>query len=99
MLKHVVLFTFKSSSSQSEVIQVVNSFKSLEQLIPEVLEFESGLNISPENHHQGFTHCFSLTFESLKTLASYQVNKHHLEFQKILKPHMKKVFVVDYYTD
>lgn len=99
MLKHLVLFTFKAASSKNEITQIVDSFIKLERLIPEILEIESGINVSPENYHQGFTHCFCLTFESLDTLASYQINVHHIKFQRLLQEHMEKVFVVDYYVN
>lgn len=98
MLKHIVLFTFKPTSTAEQVSEIVNSFKDLEHLVPEILEFEWGNNVSHEKHHQGFTHCFTISFESLETLATYQINKHHLEFQKVIQPHMEKVFVVDYYV-
>jgi hypothetical protein len=48
---------------------------------------------------QGFTHCFTLTFSSEKDLADYQQNPDHKAFQAVLKPHMDKVFVVDYFVE
>ena len=59
---------------------------------------EWGLNMSQEHLDQGFTHCFVLTFSSEKDLASYQVHPAHKAFQEVLKPHMDKVFVVDYFV-
>jgi len=78
-LKHVVLFTFKASSSAQEV--------------------ENVAHMSPEHLDQGFTHCFTLTFNSEKDLADYQSHPEHKAFQTILKPHMDKVFVVDYFVE
>jgi Stress responsive A/B Barrel Domain len=99
-LRHVVIFKFKASSSQASVDSVVNSFMSLAKKIPVVKSMEWGLNDSPENFHQGFTHCFVLTFANMKDRDEvYQKHPAHLEFQKVLGPHMEKVFVVDYQVE
>lgn len=97
-LRHVVLFTFKAGSTQEEVAGVVRSFNSLHGRVPQVKQMEWGRNISPEGLDQGFTHCFVLTFASEKDLAEYQAHPAHKEFQTVLKPHMDRVFVVDYFV-
>jgi hypothetical protein len=97
-LRHVVLFTFKSTSSAKSVDSVVKAFNNLYGSVPQVKKMEWGLNMSPEHLDQGFTHCFVLTFSSEKDLASYQLHPAHKAFQTILKPHMDKVFVVDYFV-
>jgi hypothetical protein len=97
-LRHMVLFTFKETSTKEEVANVVKSFTGLYGKVPQVKKMEWGLNISPEHLDQGFTHCFLLTFSSEKDLADYQLNPAHKQFQAILKPHMDKVFVVDYWA-
>jgi Stress responsive A/B Barrel Domain len=98
VLRHLVLFSFKSSSTAAEVQQVAATFAALYGKVPQVKAFEWGINNSPENLNQGFTHCFVLTFASEKDLADYQLHNAHLAFQKVLKPHMDKVFVVDYWV-
>jgi hypothetical protein len=97
-LRHVVLFTFKASSSKEDVAKVTRTFNDLYGKVPEVKNMEWGLNMSPEHLDQGFTHCFVLTFSSEKDLASYQVHPAHKAFQEVLKPHMDRVFVVDYFV-
>ena len=97
-LRHVVLFTFKATSTKEEVANVTRIFNDLYGKVPEVKKMEWGLNMSPEHLDQGFTHCFVLTFSSEKDLASYQLNPAHKAFQEVLKPHMDKVFVVDYFV-
>ena len=96
-LRHVVIFKFKETSSKASVDSVVNSFMGLAKKIPVIKSIEWGLNDSPENFHQGFTHCFVLTFSNKKDRDEvYQKHPAHMEFQKVLGPHMEKVFVVDY---
>ena len=97
-LRHVVLFTFKTSSSANSVDSVVKAFNHLYGTVPQVKKMEWGLNMSPEHLDQGFTHCFVLTFSSEKDSADYQLHPAHKAFQTILKPHMDKVFVVDYFV-
>jgi len=96
-LRHVVIFKFKETSSKASIDSVVDAFMGLAKKIPVVKSMEWGLNDSPENFHQGFTHCFVLTFANKKDRDEvYQKHPAHMEFQKILRPHMEKVFVVDY---
>lgn len=96
-LRHVVIFKFKETSSKASVDSVVKSFMGLAKKIPVIKSMEWGLNDSPENFHQGFTHCFVLTFSNKKDRDEvYQKHPAHMEFQKVLGPHMEKVFVVDY---
>jgi hypothetical protein len=96
-LQHVVIFKFKESSSQKSIDSVVQSFTGLKDKIPVIKQLEWGLNDSPENWHQGFTHCFILTFDNKHDRdVIYQKHPAHMAFQKILGPHMDKVFVVDY---
>ncbi len=98
-LKHIVLFTFKSTSTPNEVENVAKTFAALYGKVPQVKKMEWGINMSPEHLDQGFTHCFTLTFNSEKDLADYQQNADHKAFQAVLKPHMDKVFVVDYFVE
>lgn len=96
-LQHVVIFKFKETSSKTSVDSVVNAFVGLKDKITVIKKLEWGLNDSPENWHQGFTHCFILTFKNKYDRdVVYQKHQAHLDFQKILGPHMDKVFVVDY---
>ena len=97
-LRHVVLFSFKPGSTVAEVQEVATTFAALYGKVPQVKAFEWGINNSPEKLNQGFTHCFVLTFSSEKDLADYQLHAAHVAFQKVLKPHMDKVFVVDYWV-
>jgi Stress responsive A/B Barrel Domain len=97
LLRHVVIFKFKDTSSPEDVQKVADTFYALKGQVPEIAAMEWGINNSPENFNQGFTHCFVLSYHSEKDLANYQENPAHRAFQEVLKPHMEKVFVVDYW--
>ena len=95
--RHVVIFKFKESSSKKSIDSVVNAFIALKDKITVIKSFEWGVNVSPEHFDQGFTHCFVVTFSNTEDRDNiYQKHPAHKDFQKILGPHMDKVFVVDY---
>jgi hypothetical protein len=98
LLRHVVIFKFNDSSSAEDVQKVADTFYALKKSVPQIKDMEWGINNSPEQFNQGFTHCFIISFRSEKDLADYQNNASHKAFQEVLKPHMEKVFVVDYWV-
>lgn len=98
MLRHVVLFKFKDTSSKEEVEKVVDAFRSLKTSIPQVADFEFGTDNSPEGLANGFTHCFLITFKSEADREVYLPHPKHKEFVDILKPHLDKVQVIDYWA-
>lgn len=99
MLRHAVLLKFKESSSAEDVKKVEDAFRALPSKIKEIKDFEWGTNNSPENLNQGFTHCFFVTFQSENDRAVYLPHPAHAAFVEVLKPHMDKVLVIDYWAD
>ena len=97
-LRHVVLFKFKDSSTQDDVKKVEQAFVALKGKITLIKDFEWGKNTSPENLNQGLTHCFIATFSSDKDRDTYLVHPDHQAFVEVLKPHLDKVTVVDYWA-
>ncbi len=98
MLRHVVLFQFKSTSSEAEVQSVVDAFRALPSKISGIAEFEYGVNNSPENLAAGHTHCFLVTFSSEADREAYLPHPAHQAFVEVLKPHLEKVTVIDYWA-
>lgn len=98
MLRHVVLFQFKPTSSPADIQMVVDGFRALPSKIPAIAEFEYGVNNSPEGLDGGLTHCFLVTFKSEADRDAYLPHPAHQEFVEILKPHLEKATVVDYWA-
>lgn len=98
MLRHVVMFEFKESSSEADVQGVVDAFRQLPTQIPEIASFEYGTDNSPEGLSDGLTHCFLVTFKSEADRAVYLPHPAHLAFVEVLKPHLEKVVVIDYWA-
>lgn len=99
LLRHLVLFKFKNAAGKEEVERLNYSFNALPEHILVIKPFEWGLNDSPENLHQDFTHCYMITFSSEKDRDSvYTPHPKHQEFVASLEPNLEKVFVVDYWA-
>jgi Stress responsive A/B Barrel Domain len=99
VLRHVVLFSFKDSSTQEQIKTVTDAFAALPKKIKQIKSFEWGTNNSPESLNQGFTHCFFVTFASEKNRAVYLPHPDHIAFGNILRPILDKVLVIDYWAE
>jgi hypothetical protein len=97
VLRHAVFFKFKDTSSDEEVRDVVDAFRALPSKIDTIIDFQWGTNNSPEGFDDGFTHCFLLTFKDEAGRAVYLPHDAHKAFGDVLRPHMEKVFVIDYW--
>lgn len=97
-LRHVVLLKFKDDAKPADVKKVEQAFAGLSRKISLIKQFEWGTNNSPENINQGLTHCFFVTFNSEKDRDAYLIHPEHQAFVDILKPHLDKVTVVDYWS-
>ena len=98
MLRHVVMFKFKDTSSAQEVKVIEDAFVALRGKISLIKDFEWGTNSSPENLNQGLTHCFFASFASEKDRDDYLIHPDHKAFVEILLPHLDKVTVIDYWV-
>ena len=97
-LRHVVLFKFKDGTSTNDINRIETAFAALPSKIEAIHDFEWGTNISVENLSQGYTHCFLVTFKSAEDRAVYLPHPAHKEFGSLLRPHLDKVLVVDYWA-
>ena len=98
LLRHVVLFSFKEESSPEDIKKVEDAFIALQDKIPQIKDFEWGINNSPEGLNKGLTHCFLVTFESEADREIYLPHPEHQAFVEVLSPHLEDVTVVDYWA-
>ncbi|NNK76377.1 MAG: Dabb family protein [Maribacter sp.] len=99
VLRHVVLFKFKTGTGITDIEKVEDAFSKLPSKIPEIMAYEWGTNNSPEGLEKGFTHCFFLTFKSEEDRAVYLPHPDHKAFGQILTPYLDDVLVIDYWTE
>jgi len=98
VLRHVVLFKFLDNTKPEDIKKVEDAFGALSGKIKLIKDYEWGTNTSSENLNQGLTHCFFVTFASDKDRDDYLVHPDHQAFVEVLKPHLDKVTVIDYWT-
>jgi len=99
VLRHVVLFQFQEGTPVAEIRKVENAFNALPSKISQIYAFEWGTDVSTENLHKGFTHCFVVSFLSEADRDAYATHPAHVEFAGSLKPVLGDVMVVDYWAD
>lgn len=61
-----------------------------------VIVYYRGKDVSGENLHQGYTHVFESTFESVEGIAEYVAHPTHVEYANLLLPSLEKVLIIDY---
>ena len=105
VLRHVVAFRFKPTATPESIAEVERAFAALPAKIHGVagseraiFDFEWGTNNSSEGLDDGFTHCFIISFESEEARAAYLQHPLHQEFVALLRPHLDKPFVLDYWA-
>lgn len=98
VLRHVVMFRFKETTTPADVERIVEAFRALPGSIDAIRGFEWGTDNSPEGLQQGLTHCFLLTFASEADRDAYLPHPAHKAFVDLVGPHVEKVTVVDYWA-
>jgi hypothetical protein len=98
VLRHVVLFKFKDDTTPQQVQQIEAAFRALPSKIAAIHAFEWGTDVSVEGIADGFTHCFFVTFQSAADRDAYLPHPAHGEFGMLLRPHLDKVLVLDYWA-
>lgn len=94
--RHVVCFKFKDGTPEARVKEIEDAFAALKGKIDTVIDFEWGHSDSVEGLNDGFTHCFVATFKNKAGLETYLPHPAHQAFVADLKPHLDKVFVIDF---
>ncbi|XAR49732.1 hypothetical protein NMG60_11033017 [Bertholletia excelsa] len=96
VVKHILLAKFKDETPSEKIQQLIKGYASLVSLIEPMKAFHWGRDVSIENLHQGFTHVFESTFESLEGRSEYVSHPAHIEFANTFIPHCEKYLIVDY---
>lgn len=97
-MRHIVIFKYKPNASQEQIDKVTKAFSELKDKIPGIVDFEHGINNSPENKNLGFTHVYLLTFEDAEARDNYLPHPEHQKFGQLLGELniLEDAFVVDY---
>jgi hypothetical protein len=90
LLRHVVLFGFKATTTPEQVTQIEQVFATLPDQIDVIHEFEWGTDVSVEGLSQGYTHCFLVTFRTAADRDAYLPHPAHQAFGKLVTLTWKK---------
>jgi Stress responsive A/B Barrel Domain len=98
LVKHIVVFKYKASATSGQIAEVTKAFEALKDKIPGIVEFEYGVNSSPENLNKGFTHVYLVTFENAGARDAYLPHPEHKKFGELLGKLdvLEEAFVVDF---
>jgi len=96
MIKHIVLLKFKESVSADEIALQERKFTALKSQLPGIDSIEWGTNASSEGLDKGFTHCFNLSFATVKERDAYLPHPQHVQFADGIGPLLEDVLVIDY---
>jgi hypothetical protein len=98
LLRHVVLFGFKDTTTPQQIQEVEQAFAALPTKIDIIDDFEWGTDVSVENLAQGYSHCFLVTFRSEAHRDTYLPHPAHQKLTGLVGPLLERVLVVDYWT-
>ncbi|KAK3187750.1 hypothetical protein Dsin_027311 [Dipteronia sinensis] len=96
VVKHVVLVKFKEETTSDRIDELMKGCANLVTLIEPMKSCHWGKDVSIKNLHQGFTHIFESTFESMEGVAEYGTHPAHVEFAKLFLSHVDKFLIFDY---
>ncbi|NBB74968.1 MAG: Dabb family protein [Bacteroidetes bacterium] len=98
VVRHVVVFKYTEDASDAEIQEITEAFRALQDKIPGIVSFEHGVNNSPEDLNQGFTHVYVITFEDEAARDAYLPHPEHQQFVDMLMGSgiFEEAFVVDY---
>ena len=97
-VRHVVVFKYTPEATEAQIQEITDAFRALKDKIPGIVDFEWGINNSPEGLNQGFTHVYLMTFENEAARDTYLPHPEHAAFGEILRGSgiFDGAFVVDY---
>lgn len=98
ILRHIVLFKFKPELTAKQLDEINLAFHQLKHDIPEISDFERGINNSPEGLDKGFTHGYLVSFASEDARATYLPHESHKKFVELIGGKIDDVMVFDYWT-
>ncbi|OAJ94180.1 Dabb family protein [Vibrio bivalvicida] len=96
MIRHILLIKFKQDAEQSEINKLRTLFEQMPAKIEGVVEVEWGLNDSPENKNQGYTHSVLMTFADEAGRQNYLPHPEHDALKEVFRPLLDDIIVFDY---
>jgi hypothetical protein len=77
MIRHVVLVRFAPTTPPAEREAVFAELAALRAVLPGMLGFAAGADVSPEGRARGYTHAFTVDFADAAARDAYLVHPAH----------------------
>src|SRR5437868_7033483 len=94
--KHLVLLKFKTHISEEDIRRTSDELRGLQLLIPGILDFNWGLNSSPEGLDHGYTHGFIMTLKDAAARNAYLIHPEHERVKNAALPLIDDIVVFDF---
>lgn len=75
MIQRTVLVKFAETTTQEQLVEVVNRFKALENVLTGIVEIQAGLNVAEKSKE--FQVVLMVRFEDQAALDAYTANEDH----------------------
>jgi hypothetical protein len=75
MIQRTVLLKFAETTTQAQLLEVIERFKALKNVLTGIVEIQAGLNISEKSKE--FQIVLMVRFENQAALDAYTVNEDH----------------------
>ncbi|MBW3696030.1 Dabb family protein [Vibrio sp. T187] len=96
MIRHILLIKFKQTASSSDIAHLKTLFEGMPNKVEGVVAVEWGINDSPENKNQGFTHSVLMTFSDEAGRQNYLPHPEHEVLKSVFRPLLEDIVVFDY---
>ena len=77
MIRHVVLVRFAETTLTTEIDAIFGDLGRLQEVVPGMLSFAGGADVSPEGLAKGFTHLFVVEFDGADARDAYLAHPAH----------------------
>jgi hypothetical protein len=77
MIRHTVFVRFPANARREAIDAVFGALDDLKAVVPGMLRFSAGENVSPEPLSRGFTHAFVADFTDVAARDAYLVHPAH----------------------
>ena len=92
MIKHVVMWKFKENEEEN-IKKFLKWLNDLKEIIPEIKNMETGININPKNEYDAV---LISEFETMEDLEKYKNNPEHVKVSALCKEIRVERQAIDY---
>ena len=96
MIRHILLISFKDTTSAEQATHVMNEFCTIPERIPGVVSVEWGVNNSPEGLNKQYSHTVLMTFADEASRENYLPHPEHEALKAVFVPLLEDIIVFDY---